>query len=82
MMYTILYTDPMDQELFGAPRLRGDESFETLGSIWDTIDEAVSAVLERHGLASVQQFRAESGADGIEVRVVGRSGMIVLVTDD
>lgn len=81
MKYTISYIDPTDQELFGKPRLRGDESFETLGSIWDTIGEAVDAVLERYGCESVERFRAESGADGIEVAVVG-SGMVILVTED
>jgi hypothetical protein len=81
MKYTISYSDPTDQELFGKPRLRGDESFEALGSVWDTIDEAVDAVLEQYGCESVGRFRAESGADGIEVAVVG-CGTVILVTDD
>lgn len=81
MKYTISYTDPIDQELYGKPSLRGDESFEALGTIWDTIGEAVDAVLEWHGYETVEQFRRETGADGIEVAVVG-SGMVILVTED
>jgi Flp pilus assembly pilin Flp len=81
MKYTISYTDPADQELFGEPRLRGDESFETLGSIWGTIGEAVEAVLEWYGCESIEQFRRESGADGIEVGVIGRN-IVIHVTED
>lgn len=82
MKYTISYTDPTDQELFGEPRLRGDESFETVGSIWPTIGKAVDALLEQYGYQSVEQFCAETGADSVEIRVIGRRDVIINVTEN